>query len=112
MTSVLTIDHLGGDPGLALAGELDVSTAPQLIAELAAIASEDDVLLDLTDLTFIDSAGMHVIRAFARCRNGRGRVVLANPSHAVLRSPAVVAAEHEVIEIVARSGDSASPSAP
>jgi len=112
MTSVLTIDRLGGDPGLALAGELDVSTAPQLIAELAAIASEDDVLLDLTDLTFIDSAGMHVIRAFARCRNGRGRVVLANPSHAVLRSPAVVAAEHEVIEIVARSGDSASPSAP
>ncbi|MGQ5265028.1 STAS domain-containing protein [Micromonospora sp. ZYX-F-536] len=47
---------------LRLAGELDLSTAPELAAAIDRLsdAGERRVLLDLTDLTFCDSTGMAV----------------------------------------------------
>ncbi|RLP83432.1 anti-sigma factor antagonist [Micromonospora sp. BL4] len=47
---------------LRLAGELDLSTAPELAAAIdrLADAGESRILLDLTDLTFCDSTGMAV----------------------------------------------------
>ena len=57
---------------LHLDGELDILTAPKLSAELAAVMrrSTGDVVLDLRDAMFIDSAGLHILlsahRRFAR----------------------------------------------
>ncbi|WP_320066223.1 STAS domain-containing protein [Micromonospora sp. RTGN7] len=53
---------------LRLAGELDVSTAPELIEALDRLAEEGErhLLVDLTDLTFCDSTG---IAAFVRGDN-------------------------------------------
>ncbi|PWR11100.1 anti-sigma factor antagonist [Micromonospora acroterricola] len=51
-----------GSACLRLAGELDLSTAPELTAAIDRLfdAGEIRVLLDLTDLTFCDSTGMAV----------------------------------------------------
>ncbi|MEU4402018.1 STAS domain-containing protein [Micromonospora orduensis] len=52
----------GGGARLQLAGELDLSTAPELTAAIDRLteAGESRVLLDLSDLTFCDSTGMAV----------------------------------------------------
>jgi anti-sigma B factor antagonist len=45
-----------------LAGELDMATAPRVRATLRALADGDgDFALNLADVTFIDSAGLHLL---------------------------------------------------
>ncbi|MGY0005389.1 STAS domain-containing protein [Micromonospora sp. I033] len=58
----------GGPARLRLAGELDLSTAPELSAAIDRLAAEGhrELLLDLTELTFCDSTG---IAAFVRGDN-------------------------------------------
>ncbi|MFC3502298.1 STAS domain-containing protein [Micromonospora krabiensis] len=66
-----TVTHGERDDGgtyLRLAGELDVSTAPQLnaVIDRLAAAGERRLLVDLSELTFCDSTG---IAAFVRADN-------------------------------------------
>jgi anti-anti-sigma factor len=64
------------------AGELDIATAPQLELTLRqAVLGSRLVVLDLRDLSFIDSCGVHVIDiASDRARRlGRRLVVLRGP---------------------------------
>ncbi|MEU4482678.1 STAS domain-containing protein [Micromonospora sp. NPDC023966] len=58
----------GGPACLRLAGELDLSTAPELTAAIDRLAAEGhrELLLDLAGLTFCDSTG---IAAFVRGDN-------------------------------------------
>ncbi|MEU8288391.1 STAS domain-containing protein [Micromonospora sp. NPDC048905] len=60
--SVSYVERDGGGACLRLAGELDMSTSPELTAAIDRLtaAGESRVLLDLTDLTFCDSTGMAV----------------------------------------------------
>lgn len=60
--SVSHVERDGDGACLRLAGELDLSTAPELTAAIDKLiaAGETRVLLDLTDLTFCDSTGMAV----------------------------------------------------
>ncbi len=45
-----------------LHGELDIATAPELVAMLARLrAHEHPVVLDLAEVTFIDSTGLTVL---------------------------------------------------
>jgi anti-sigma B factor antagonist len=48
---------------VAVAGEIDLLTAPRLAAALDPILAADTarIAVDLTDVTFIDSAGIHVL---------------------------------------------------
>ncbi|MFE9656868.1 STAS domain-containing protein [Micromonospora sp. NPDC006431] len=50
----------GGGACLRLAGELDLSTAPQLDAAVDRLAADGhhELLVDLTELTFCDSVGI------------------------------------------------------
>ena len=54
---------LRGAPGVAVRGEVDIVTVPILEAALdAAIPqSEGAFILDLSDVDFIDSSGLHVL---------------------------------------------------
>jgi anti-sigma B factor antagonist len=54
---------LNGDATVALAGELDMATAPLLESTLAAVVSQgpDEVVLDFTSLSFVDSSGVAVL---------------------------------------------------
>jgi anti-sigma B factor antagonist len=71
----------GADPGLttiAVSGDLDLSTAPEL--ERSLLAAQTDaraVVLDLRGLSFMDSSGLRVILAAdARARAHQARLIL------------------------------------
>jgi anti-anti-sigma factor len=64
------------DETLRLAGELDLRTAPMLNDALARIDGHGPVKLDLSELSFIDSSGLHAIVEYASTTNGNGPVVL------------------------------------
>jgi anti-anti-sigma factor len=70
---------VGGNT-LRLVGELDIATVPALTAALEELPPDGPITLDLTELTFIDSAGLHAIATCAKGLNGRGPLVLANPT--------------------------------
>jgi anti-anti-sigma factor len=54
---------VGGANAIALAGELDRETAPQLSeeVELAVWSTVGAYVLDLSDVTFLDSSGLHAL---------------------------------------------------
>jgi anti-sigma B factor antagonist len=79
---------------LRLVGELDMSNADQLADMLAEIgAAGDQVILDMSELTFIDSSGVHVILRYAVSLDGRGPIVLLNPGPTVMKILQIVGAD-------------------
>ena len=60
--------------GLHLIGELDMATVAQLKTAFETVSGNGPVTLDLAELTFIDSTGLHAIMEFARSQNGSGPV--------------------------------------
>jgi anti-sigma B factor antagonist len=76
---------------IAVRGELDLSTAPDLERPLEdAVSSEDaSVLIDLTQCEFIDSTGIAlIVRAWQRldrAGGGNGRVVICSDNDQVRR---------------------------
>lgn len=74
---IVQVDH-GSDPTLVLVeGELDIASAPSLRTELGRIVHEGrgDVLVDLSDTTFIDSTGLAVLlNAVRRLTRARRRL--------------------------------------
>ena len=84
----LSVGDFGGHPVVALRGQLDLADAPDVAAELAAIvaARGPSVIVDLTDLEFIDSSGLGVlVRTLRRTREGGGDLYLAAPQQQVRR---------------------------
>jgi anti-sigma B factor antagonist len=72
---------------LAVRGEVDPASAPEFRARLQSAAGEDpgDLVLDLTELRFMDSSGLKVLIEIAGGL-GEGRaLVLRNPQRGVLR---------------------------
>ena len=60
-------------PASSLAGELDLHSAGELATALTAFHEADEVWLDMTEVTLIDSSGLRSILSFAGSRNGDGR---------------------------------------
>jgi anti-anti-sigma factor len=82
--------HPGSDGVFYLAGELDLLSAEGLERRLASAGEEPhDLVLDLTDVSFVDSTG---IRSFLRLAK------LVHPRCLVLRAPQPTVAH--VLEIV------------
>jgi anti-anti-sigma factor len=71
--------------GIKIVGELDVATTPRLSDALGDTAFEPGLVLDLSEVTFLDSYGVQSILELCRGRNGHGPVVIRNPSRAVTR---------------------------
>lgn len=85
--------------GLRLVGELDMASAPEVTEALASLDGDGQLTLDLSELTFIDSTGLHAILKHARSLNG-AKLVLANPSSTARRIFEIVELEkHPSIEI-------------
>ncbi len=57
------IEHLQGVPVVTISGRLDTNTAPLFDAQVTPILAKtaQPILLDLTDVTFISSAGLRSI---------------------------------------------------
>ena len=88
MTELLSITRTDDDRGvvLALSGELDVITAPDLAVQLDALAAEacPRVLLELGGLNFVDSAGVSVLVKARHEAEANGRqLVLRNATEQV-----------------------------
>jgi anti-sigma B factor antagonist len=67
---------------VAVRGELDVSTAPRLKETLGQLIDKGvrDLTLDLTDLVFIDSNGLHaLVASLKRLRERDGTLRLRAP---------------------------------
>ena len=83
--------RVGDAPWVALSGELDISTAPEVERELARLDRQDPprVVVDMRDLTFIDSTGLRIILAADSRARRAGRqlqIVPGPPSvHRVFR---------------------------
>ena len=60
------VRHDDGHVTIAVAGEVDLATAPELAARLAQYPDRD-VTVDLADVAFLDSSGLTVL-AVARTR--------------------------------------------
>ena len=72
-----------GRATVAVRGEVDVYTAPQLRDRLYSVIADGiaDVVLDLADMTFIDSTGLGVIvGTLKRLRESGGELTLRAPS--------------------------------
>jgi anti-anti-sigma factor len=73
----------GDDRTLHLSGELDMGSVPLLKAALERLPSQGSISLDLAQLTFVDSSGLHAIADYGKSLNGEGPLVLANVSESI-----------------------------
>jgi anti-anti-sigma factor len=86
-----SVDVSDDGPGraiVAVSGELDLSKAPELLDAIAALgdAGTNAVVIDLSELTFIDSSGISaLIKAGRETRARGGSVVVAAPTVNVRR---------------------------
>jgi anti-sigma B factor antagonist len=99
-----------GVPVLAVRGEVDVATAPQLRERLLALADQNPVVVvaDLTEVTFIDSTALGVLVSGAkRLRSGGGdlRLVVTEPHIAKVLA---ITGLTEVFGIYATAGEATS----
>ena len=86
---------------LALGGELDLATAPELWAAIdhALAQGRQHLVLDLAELGFVDSTGLGVfVRAGKELRASGGRLTLRNPGERVAKLLAITLLE-EVFDI-------------
>jgi anti-sigma B factor antagonist len=79
------ITSRNGVASIALRGELDMATVPDLEGHLAPFESDgvSSIMLDLRELTFMDSVALHsIIRARERAKTNGQRLILvgARPS--------------------------------
>ena len=73
---------------ITVSGEVDLATSPELdVAIIAAIDSgTPSVVIDLTDVSFMDSSGLGVIvRALKRCREAENDLDLVITNKRVLK---------------------------
>jgi anti-sigma B factor antagonist len=83
---VTNLDRDAGTTTVALSGEIDVLTVDQVRVALeeALAGRPQEIVVDLTDLTFIDSTGLGaLIFGFQRARDARIRFRLARPNRTV-----------------------------
>ncbi len=73
--------------GWSIAGEIDASTVPLLVDAFERLPEHDGaVVLDLHDVSFIDSSGLRVLISLVERAREDGRTVeIANPSNSVVR---------------------------
>jgi anti-sigma B factor antagonist len=91
---------------VTLSGELDLAAAPQLADALAEVPDRTAVvILDLSELTFMDSTGLHlIVSARARLADAGCRLVLVPGSHQVQRIFEITGTKHHLEFISAPNG--------
>lgn len=72
---------------VVFAGEYDLANKEGLRRELRRLESSDDLVLDLTEVTFIDSTFISELMSLERARQAKNfaRVTIASPAKSVVR---------------------------
>jgi anti-anti-sigma factor len=74
------------DQGLRVEGELDIASAPELSQALRDIdAPANPVVLDFSEVSFMDSSGLRALLEAAESMDGSGPLVLLHPPSNVRR---------------------------
>ena len=80
------VSRARGTVVVAIRGELDTYTAPRLQSHLQDLIEDQGnlaMVLDLSEMTFIDSSGLSVlVHALKRMRDHGGRLTLSSPKPA------------------------------
>lgn len=81
---VLEIDtqHIDGGVRVVLRGELDLTSVDDVAASIRRLSSRfdaDQIVLDLSDLDFIDLQGLDVLRRLAHMCRATGKLTLERP---------------------------------
>lgn len=85
---------------IRLAGELDMRTGPELDVVLdAAVEQGGPILVDLSELTFMDSTGIHAFLRAAVALRGRGCLILHGEQNSVRRVLDLVRIEASISNI-------------
>lgn len=76
------VSSLGSETVVALSGELDVASSQGLSEELTNLidGGTTDLVIDLTALHFIDSTGLSAILQANKKLDGKGQLVLREPT--------------------------------
>lgn len=70
---------------VALAGRLDTTTAPQLEAELSALPDgTEELILDMSALEYLSSAGLRVILAAHKRMSRQGGMILRHVNATIM----------------------------
>jgi anti-sigma B factor antagonist len=88
MSLTVSTEQRGDMVVVAVAGELDMATAPQLQDQITDLLDKSRcrLIFDLAELSFCDSTGLSVfVRAKNSCDEAGGLVRLAAPQRGVLR---------------------------
>ena len=87
VASYVTADA-DGKRVLRVVGDLDLSTCPSFKAMLAAATADydDEMIVDLTDVGFMDSSGLHALMATMKDMTAKGGSLrVRNPGDSVYR---------------------------
>ncbi len=81
----IKIDKVDEKMTVALEGRLDTTTAPELEKKLKEeIGDVTELILDLSDMVYISSAGLRVLLSSQKTMNKQGSMVVRNVSEEVL----------------------------
>ena len=70
---------------VALTGRLDTVTAPELESELAAALDDvENLVIDMTDLEYISSAGLRVLLSMQKTMNAQGAMKVTGVNDTVM----------------------------
>jgi anti-sigma B factor antagonist len=101
------LTHLEGQPPtVTLSGEIDLTAQPQLRSCLAKAltARPAQIVIDMTDLTFIDSSGLAaLVIAHQQLTPARGGLVLTNVPAVAMRVLEITGLHH-VFSVPSESG--------
>ena len=90
----IVLSHVGEAVVMNISGELDVTGSAELDDVVRELLDQGAVrlILDLSNVTFIDSTGLGVLVSCRnRCRDRQGDVVLRNPSESTRKVLAITA---------------------
>jgi anti-sigma B factor antagonist len=94
-----------GGRGFRLEGEFDLANAPELAAAIAEHSDGGGVDVDMSEVTFMDTSGLHALVKGARSLEGGKPVVLVDPPSRVVRMMEIVGVTRmREIEIRSRQG--------
>ncbi len=75
------MSSVGGNRPVKLNGEYDLSRKAELASILSRLSFNDPILIDMTDVTFVDSTFLHELAILqSRCRGGAPVLVGVQPN--------------------------------
>jgi anti-anti-sigma factor len=98
----MSVDDAPGGVVLArVEGEIDLASAPAIGADLAAARDRGSLAVDLSDVEFIDSAGVRMLVELARAPDaGRGLIALVAPAGSTARRMLELTGIEPLFEVV------------